>query len=126
MKSILIFEGAKLADEDGKLAFDEYALISGSWPNYKVVIATPNVPMSGLGLLKEALRQHANADSLDLEATISCSTKDGWKPVEKAHWSLGWDDGDYILVHIFPKEFFDSTPDALEVFNQKVLPWVLM
>jgi hypothetical protein len=80
--------------------------------------------LAKLDALKRDLRRDADGDSLDLSAIIYSSLK-GTDSIVKARWELGWDDGDSVFVHIYPKEFFDSQPDAREIFDQKIVPSLL-
>lgn len=120
---IRVVEGDSITGADGKLVFDLYELLVEGWSS-DVIIATPNIPLAKLASLKEELRHHANADSLDLDAIIYTSLADG-EAVNTDRWKMGWDDGAQIFVRIYPKEFFGSASDAKDVFEQKIVPSIL-
>lgn len=116
-----IIEGDKLTNDKGELIFDLYDLLQEAWPETRVIIATPNIPMAQLGTLKTELTRNANGDNLDLDAVIYTSLK-GYTGREETRWGLGWDDGEQVFVHIYTKEFFDSAPNARQVFDDHIVP----
>lgn len=119
-----LIDGPEIADDKGELIFNSHEFIENHWKNHQFVIATPDIPSIMLGPLENDLRRIADIENHDLSALIYGSIEDEEEKV-KDRWELGWDDGHYIAVHIFPKEFFDSQPDAREIFDQKIAPQLL-
>jgi len=122
---LLIIEEPKITNESGDLIFDSYKFLQEAWSEGSVILATPNVPLSDLEPVKKAFSRDADGDNLDLTAAIYSSIDGGSSSKETDRWEIGWDDGTRVFVRVYPKEFFDSQPNAREIFDQKIVPSLL-
>jgi len=121
---LVFFEGDSIVDASGKVKIDTFGLLEEGWSKGAVVLATPNIPLKDLEYLRKAFIGDADAESLDLEVILYTSLK-GVIPSSDKRWSLGWEDGNSIQVHLFPKEFFDASSKAKSVLMKDIAPSLL-
>ena len=117
---VKVVDAAKIADDKGKLVFDEFSFIQPDTFNEHFILAVPNVSSSDLDALKRSLRRDADGASLDLNVSINGSLE-GSRGKETDHWTIGWDDGSRVYLDIYPKEFF-RLPGAKQVFEDQIVP----
>jgi hypothetical protein len=114
---IVITTATNLVDSDGMLFVDLYHLVMNAWGTDPIIVL-PNIPAHELAPVKEALRQHANADSLDTDVIIYDGIHNG-QPKEAGRWQLGATDGHQLFVRLYTMEFFKD-PKAWEILLPKL------
>ena len=119
-KHLKVIEENKITDCNGNLVFDAKTLIKGCWHLGEVIIVTPEISLSELKepLIKELNLCASNPmDPLDLKVITHISPEE----INKSS-GLGIEYTHEMDVHLFPKEFFNSTPNAKEIFYKKFFP----
>lgn len=118
-----VVEGDRICDDKGEPIYEEFDFADKDYNITHFVIATPNISAHKLDDLKRILGRDADGYELDLGVSINCSLE-GDKPKELKRWELGWDDYRRVSIDVYPKEFFESQPNAKDVFEQKIVPQI--
>jgi hypothetical protein len=116
-----IIDSDSFSDNKGEPTFEKFDYTDNLT---HFVIATPNISQNNINDLKRICDRDANDHELDFGLSIKGPLEEE-KVKQVKYFEFGWGNR-FILIEVYPKEFFDSQPNAEEVFQQKILPRVAL